>query len=97
MLQPSASAGPRLLATLAILLALILPTTVRNARANDAAQAFGKHCGECHGNRAIRAWLKKEPDETKRKAWLDGVLSKHYPPSAEERALIIRHIADQKK
>lgn len=93
----SALGRSRWLALLAMLLALAVAPLASNVRADEAAQAFKKSCGECHGKRAISGWLKKEPDDTKRKTWLDGVLSKHYPPSAEDRALIIRHIADQKK
>lgn len=68
-----------------------------HARADDGASAFAKNCGECHGSRAIQAWVRRQPDDNKRKAWLETFLAKHYPPPKEARSLIIDHIAAQKR
>lgn len=66
-----------------------------SAFAQDGGQLFAQRCGECHSSRAFAAWGRKEADEAKRRAWLEGFLLKHYPPPRAERALIIEHIQTQ--
>ena len=77
--------------TLAMIVAMPGATDMR-ARANEAAQAFTKNCGDCHDSRSINLWRKKQPDDDKRKAWLESLMAKHYPPPVAVRALIIKHL-----
>jgi hypothetical protein len=63
------------------------------AVAEDEGMAlFDAQCANCHGARDITWWAEQYPDEDERRAWLDRFLQRHYPPSEEERALIVEHI-----
>jgi mono/diheme cytochrome c family protein len=62
------------------------------ADANDGASAYEAHCADCHGREDILSWEEVEPDEEARRAWLDRLLERHYPPPEELRPLIIDHI-----
>jgi mono/diheme cytochrome c family protein len=57
-----------------------------------AAAAFEAHCAACHGQGDFPGWAARRPDPAERRAWLDDFLQRHYPPPADERALVIDHI-----
>ncbi len=58
----------------------------------DGAKLYASRCGDCHGERAIAAWGRKEPDAAKRKPWLDSLLRSHHAPRDPERAAIVAYI-----
>lgn len=62
------------------------------ADADEGASAYAAHCAECHGREDILSWEEVEPEEEARRAWLDSLLERHYPPPEELRPLIIDHI-----
>jgi mono/diheme cytochrome c family protein len=69
-------------------------TAVETAAADPeaAAAAFEARCAACHGPREFPYWASLHPDPDARRAWLDGLLQRHYPPPEEERSLVIDHI-----
>ncbi len=68
------------------------PETIAAADPAAASAAFEAHCAQCHGPREFPYWASIEPDPEERRAWLDRLLQRHYPPPEEERALVIEHI-----
>jgi mono/diheme cytochrome c family protein len=59
---------------------------------DDGRALFEAQCADCHGARDIADWAALYPDAKERRAWMDGLLQRHYPPSKEERPLIVDHI-----
>jgi mono/diheme cytochrome c family protein len=63
------------------------------ALATEAGEAaFKARCAACHGPRDIQYWGRQRPDAAARKAWLEQLLRRHYPPPAAELAPIVDHI-----
>lgn len=63
------------------------------ARATEAGEAaFKARCAACHGPRDIQYWGRQRPDAAARKAWLEQLLRRHYPPPAAELAPIVDYI-----
>lgn len=71
---------------------VILPLLTTPTAANEGEAAFKARCERCHGSRDIQSWGRQRPDVEPRRAWLDTVLRRHYPPPEAERAIIIDHI-----
>jgi mono/diheme cytochrome c family protein len=63
-----------------------------NANEDDGQALFNAQCADCHGPRDIARWAARYPDAEERRAWLDRLLQRHYPPAEAERPLIIEHI-----
>jgi mono/diheme cytochrome c family protein len=59
------------------------------------AAAFQAHCASCHGPAEFPQWAARRPDPEDRRAWLEGLLQRHFPPPEEQRALVIDHIERQ--
>jgi mono/diheme cytochrome c family protein len=68
------------------------PAETAAADPEAAAAAFEARCAACHGPREFPYWASLHPDPDARRAWLDGLLQRHYPPPEEERSLVIDHI-----
>lgn len=63
------------------------------AQATEAGEAaFRVRCAACHGPRDIQYWGRQRPDAAARKAWLEQLLRRHYPPPAAELAPIVDYI-----
>jgi mono/diheme cytochrome c family protein len=63
-----------------------------NAHENDGQALFNAQCADCHGPRDIAHWAERYPDAEERRAWMERLLERHYPPAEAERAPIIEHI-----
>jgi mono/diheme cytochrome c family protein len=68
-------------------------TLAAPAAATEAGEAaFKARCAACHGPRDIQYWGRQRPDAAARKAWLEQLLRRHYPPPAAELAPIVDYI-----
>jgi mono/diheme cytochrome c family protein len=78
----------------ALMLGAALPVCAAddNARDNEGQVLFNAQCADCHGPRDIAHWAERYPDAEERRAWMERLLERHYPPAEAERPLIIEHI-----
>ena len=58
----------------------------------DGKALFEARCSDCHDRPEITDWAGQWSDPADRRARLDGLLRKHYPPPEDERQAIVDYL-----
>ena len=77
---------------LAVLLMASAAFATESLASEAGETAFKARCAACHGPRDMQYWGRQRPDAATRRAWLEQLLRRHYPPPPAELAPIVDYI-----